>query len=164
MPGMTGLELLRSIREHEKDLPVVLVTGLPALESATEAIDYGAFKYLVKPIDPAALRSTVDQAVQLYRLARIKREALDFLGIGGGASDRAGLEAGFERALTSLWVDLQPILWARDGSIYGYEALLRTCEPTLPSPAEVLDAAERLKQRARRRRRQRPRAVGPTPQ
>jgi EAL domain-containing protein (putative c-di-GMP-specific phosphodiesterase class I)/CheY-like chemotaxis protein len=161
MPGMTGLELLRSIRAHERDLPVVLVTGLPALESATEAIDYGAFKYLVKPIDPAALRSTVDQAIQLYRLARLKREALDFLGIAGGASDRAGLEAGFERALSSLWVDLQPILRSRDGSVFGYEALLRTREPTLPSPAEVLDAAERLRQLERLGRVVRSRAMEP---
>lgn len=146
MPGMTGLELLRAIRIHEPDLPVVLVTGLPALESATEAIEHGVLKYIVKPVDPAALRSTVDQAVQLYRLARMKREALDLLGLTGGASDRAGLEAGFERALSSLWVALQPILRSRDGSVFGYEALLRSREPSLPGPAEVLDAAERLSQ------------------
>jgi EAL domain-containing protein (putative c-di-GMP-specific phosphodiesterase class I) len=146
MPGMTGLELLRAIRIHEPDLPVVLVTGLPALESATEAIEHGVLKYIVKPVDPAALRSTVDQAVQLYRLARMKREALDLLGMTGGASDRAGLEAGFERALSSLWVALQPILRSGDGSVFGYEALLRSREPSLPGPAEVLDAAERLSQ------------------
>jgi EAL domain-containing protein (putative c-di-GMP-specific phosphodiesterase class I) len=146
MPGMTGLELLRAIRAHEPDLPVVLVTGLPALESATEAIEHGVLKYIVKPVDPAALRSTVDQAVQLYRLARMKREALELLGMTGGASDRAGLEAGFERALSSLWVALQPILRSGDGSVFGYEALLRSCEPSLPGPAEVLDAAERLSQ------------------
>lgn len=144
MPGMTGLELLRTIREHEADLPVVLVTGLPALESATEAIEYGAFKYLVKPVDPKALKETIGQAAKLYRLARMKRQALELMGVTGGASDRAGLEAQFERALTSLWVAVQPILRAGDGSVYGYEALLRTTEPTMLGPAEVLDAAERL--------------------
>jgi len=144
MPEMTGLELLRTIREHEPDLPVVLVTGLPALESATEAIEYGALKYLVKPVDPQALKKTVDQAAQLYRLARMKRAALELMGVTGSASDRAGLEAEFERALSTLWVALQPILNASDGSIFGYEALMRTREPTLPGPAEVLDAAERL--------------------
>ncbi len=146
MPEMSGLELLRAIREHEPDLPVVLVTGLPALESATEAIDHGALKYLVKPIDPKALTSTVEQAIQLYRLARMKREALELLGMSGRAADRAGLEADFERALSSLWVALQPILRSGDGSVFGYEALLRTREPALPGPAEVLDAAERLSQ------------------
>jgi EAL domain-containing protein (putative c-di-GMP-specific phosphodiesterase class I) len=161
MPGMSGVELLRSIRAHEPDLPVVLVTGLPALESATEAIEYGAFKYLVKPVDPAALRATVDQAVQLYRLARMKRKALELIGVAGMASDRAGLEAGFERALNTLWVALQPILRAKDGSVFGYEALMRTREPSLPTPAEVLDAAERLSQLERLGRVVRARAVKP---
>jgi EAL domain-containing protein (putative c-di-GMP-specific phosphodiesterase class I) len=144
MPGMTGLELLRTIRLSEPDLPVVLVTGLPALESATEAIEYGALKYLVKPVDPKALKATVGQAAQLYRLARMKRQALEIMGVTSGASDRAGLEAQFERALSSLWVAVQPILRAEDGSVFGYEALLRSGEPALPGPAEVLDAAERL--------------------
>ncbi len=161
MPGMNGLELLRQIRDHEADLPVVLVTGLPALESATEAIDYGAFKYLVKPVDPAAVRATVEQAIQLYRLARMKRKALELLGVTGMASDRAGLEAGFERALSSLWVAMQPILRSKDGSVFGYEALLRSREPSLPGPSEVLDAAERLSQLERLGRVVRARAVKP---
>lgn len=144
MPHMSGLELLRVIREHEPDLPVVLVTGLPALESATEAIEYGALKYLVKPVDPEALKSAVGHAAQLYRLARMKRQALELMGVRGGAADRAGLEAQFERALSSIWVALQPIVRAEDGSVFGYEALLRSSEPSMPGPAEVLDAAERL--------------------
>src|SRR5690606_35440192 len=99
MPGMTGVELLRAIRVHEPDLPVVLMTGLPAVESAAEAVEYGAFKYIVKPVEPAVVQKTVDRAVHVYRLARAKREALALIGVPEGASDRAGLEACFERAL-----------------------------------------------------------------
>ncbi len=52
MPRMTGVELLqRSASTVELDLPVVLVTGPPAIESAAEAVEYGAFKYIVKPVD-----------------------------------------------------------------------------------------------------------------
>src|SRR6266516_4532551 len=71
MPDMTGLELLRMIREYEPDLPIVLVTALPMLESALDAIQYGAFRYIPKPVDPDLLRHTVDQAVHLHRLARM---------------------------------------------------------------------------------------------
>jgi EAL domain-containing protein (putative c-di-GMP-specific phosphodiesterase class I) len=150
MPRMSGVELLRKIREHEPDLPVVLVTGLPAIESATEAVEYGAFKYIVKPVEPEILRQTVDQAVHFYRLARAKREALALLGTaGGGASDRAGLEACFERAVSSIWMAFQPILRVSDTSIFGYEALLRCTEPALPDPNAVLYAAERLGQLGR---------------
>jgi EAL domain-containing protein (putative c-di-GMP-specific phosphodiesterase class I) len=144
MPDMTGLELLRMIREYEPDLPIILVTALPMLESALDAIHYGAFRYISKPVDAKELRRTVEQAVQLHQLARMKREALRLLGQPGGASDRAGLEAGFERALDEMWMAFHPVLHSADGSVFGYEALLRSRDPLLPGPGDVLDAAERL--------------------
>jgi len=144
MPEMSGVELLRIIRSYDADLPVVLVTGLPAIESATDAVEYGAFKYIVKPFEPEVLRSAVERARKLYRLARMKREALKLLGANAVSADRAGLEASFDSALESLWMAFQPIVRASDGSVFGYEALLRTDEPTLIRPDLVVDAAERL--------------------
>jgi EAL domain-containing protein (putative c-di-GMP-specific phosphodiesterase class I) len=144
MPEMTGVELLRTIRAHDADLPVVLVTGLPAIDSATDAVEYGAFKYIVKPFEPEVLRLAVERARKLYRLARMKREALKLLGANAISADRAGLEASFDSALESLWMAFQPILRAGDHSVFGYEALLRTEEPTLIRPDLVVDAAERL--------------------
>jgi len=143
MPGMNGLELLRAVRDHDPDLPVLLVTGQPSWEGAAQAIEYGVFRYLPKPFNLEHLRSTVVQATQLYRLARLKREALSIGGIAG-ASDRAGLEASFERALSSFGMAFQPIVSLSNRSIFGYEALLRSVEPSLPNPGDVLDAAERL--------------------
>jgi EAL domain-containing protein (putative c-di-GMP-specific phosphodiesterase class I) len=118
------------------------VTGAPAVETAAEAIDYGAFKYLVKPIDLETLRSTVERAAQFYRLARMKRQAIELLGTG---SDHE-LERDFERALSSLWMAFQPIVRSSDRTVFGYEALLRSDEPSLPGPANVINAAERLHQ------------------
>jgi len=143
MPGMTGLQLLRAIREHDADLPVLLVTGQPSWEGAAEAIEYGVFRYLPKPFDLEKLRDTVLQATQLYRLARLKREALSIGGIAG-PSDRAGLEASFSRALASFGMAFQPIVSLSTKSIFGFEALLRSTEPTLPNPTDVLHAAELL--------------------
>lgn len=145
MPGQNGIELLRNIRRKDLDLPVLLITGAPSLETAVRAVDLGAMKYLSKPIDPDELVATVRRSTQLCRLARAKRAALSLLGNPAGeASGRAGLEASFERALASLWMAFQPIVRARDGSIFGYEALLRCDEPSLPHPGAMLDAAERL--------------------
>jgi EAL domain-containing protein (putative c-di-GMP-specific phosphodiesterase class I) len=143
MPGMSGLDLLREIRSFDQDLPVILATGLPTVETATGAIEYGVFRYLTKPIHTALLRGTVAQASQLYRLARLKREALDLAGIAG-PSDRVGLEVSFERALASLHVVFQPIVSHSGRSVYGYEALMRTNDPVLPTPADLLSAAEKL--------------------
>lgn len=145
MPGLSGIELLRKVRGHDRDLPVILITGAPAIETAADAVEHGAFRYLLKPLDLGEFSRTVQRATQLYRLARAKREAQALLGTGTGeAEDSATLELAFQRALDSLWVAFQPIVRASDGSVFGYEALLRSSEPSLPHPGAVLDAAERL--------------------
>src|SRR5262245_59217446 len=46
MPELDGIGLLRLIRGHDPDLPVILVTGAPTAASATHALEYGAFQYL----------------------------------------------------------------------------------------------------------------------
>src|SRR5262245_13424564 len=56
MPGMDGMSLLRAIRARDLDVPVVFLTGSPTIETAMEAMEYGAFRYLVKPVDPDELR------------------------------------------------------------------------------------------------------------
>lgn len=144
MPGVGGLELLRGVRKVDLDVPVVLFTGQPDLETAIRAIEYGALEYLTKPVPLAHLEASVDRAIRLGRLARVKRSALDAAGHDPvGAGDRAGTEASFEGAIASMWPAFQPIV-NRKGELYGHEALMRTQEPTLPHPGAVIEAAERL--------------------
>jgi EAL domain-containing protein (putative c-di-GMP-specific phosphodiesterase class I) len=145
MPRLGGLALLERIRAHDMDIPVILITGAPSLETALLAIEHGALRYLPKPVEAARLRAITADAVRLNHLARAKRQALD---LAGGADrlvgDRAGLVASFGSVLTSLWIAYQPIVsWSRQ-QIFGYEALMRSREPLLPHPMAVLDAAERL--------------------
>jgi EAL domain-containing protein (putative c-di-GMP-specific phosphodiesterase class I) len=59
------------------------------------------------------------------------------------------LEAKFERCVATVTMHYQPIVWAvpwqeKKPSIFGYEALLRTIDKSLPHPGAILDAAERL--------------------
>jgi EAL domain-containing protein (putative c-di-GMP-specific phosphodiesterase class I) len=60
------------------------------------------------------------------------------------ARDMASLEEKFERALGSITMVFQPIVYAGDHSLFGYEALLRSRDPDLPHAGALLDAAERL--------------------
>ena len=145
MDGMDGIALMRAIREIDLDLPIILLTGVPSLETARRAIEYGAFRYLTKPAVPDEVTSAVSRAAFACRMARLKREALALSGTNArAASDLAGLDVAFERALAGLWIAHQPIVRRGDGSVFGYEALMRTREPSLPHPGAVLDAAERL--------------------
>src|SRR4051812_27542415 len=80
MPRVSGIELLRAVRERDADVPIVLMTGGPDLETALQAIEHGAFRYLVKPVQLNELKSVVRRAAAFHRLAKLKREALPYLG------------------------------------------------------------------------------------
>ncbi len=145
MPGVSGLKLLRAVRNHDLDLPIVLMTGQPDLKGAAEAVEYGAFQYLIKPIEIERLRTVVERAIDLGRVARLKRQCAQEFGSGSFyVGDRAGIDAKLDSALQSLWMAYQPVVRASDGTVFGYEALLRSEEPALPSPGAVLRAATRV--------------------
>lgn len=145
MPRLGGVALLERIRVHDLDIPVVLVTGSPSIETAMAAVEHGALRYLTKPVEGDHLRSVIAAALRLHRLAKAKRSALDLAGgVDRLVGDRAGLVASFGSALDTLWIAYQPIVSWSGRRVFGYEALLRSSEPSLPHPGAVLDAAERL--------------------
>jgi EAL domain-containing protein (putative c-di-GMP-specific phosphodiesterase class I) len=145
MPGMDGLTLLKRVRDRDLDVPVILITGVPSFDAAVKAVESGALRYLVKPVELKTLVALAHDAVRLHQLAKAKREALE---LAGGADhfigDQAGRAAAFERALEGLHVAYQPIVSWSGRSVYAFEALLRSGEPSLPHPGAVLEAAERL--------------------
>jgi EAL domain-containing protein (putative c-di-GMP-specific phosphodiesterase class I) len=165
MPRMNGIQLLQTVRRRDLDVPVVLMTGNPGLETAVQAVAHGALQYLIKPVNTEELVRVVQRAVRLNRMAKLKRDALALASEGGlGIADRFALEASFERALDTLWMAYQPIVRVADRSLFGYEALLRSEEKALPHPGAILDAAERLDRLDDLGRRIRAAASAPVPQ
>jgi two-component system response regulator GlrR len=73
MPGHGGIQFLRSVRELDLDVPVILMTGRPSLESSNLAREYGAFQYLIKPVMPAALKEILQRAADVHEIARLRR-------------------------------------------------------------------------------------------
>jgi CheY-like chemotaxis protein len=59
MPGMTGLELLRVVKDEFPDLRVLMVTAYDDARMQQEALEYGAEGYLTKPLDFAELKREV---------------------------------------------------------------------------------------------------------
>src|SRR5581483_11583033 len=147
LPTISGVQLLEMIRAYDLDIPVILITGLPSVETAIAAVELGALQYLTKPIQKEVLLQAVGRAANLHAMARAKRDALRLLGEGAVPGDRAGLAASLERALDSMWPAFQPIV-DREGTLVAYEALLRSREPSLPHPGAVLSAAETLERTA----------------
>jgi EAL domain-containing protein (putative c-di-GMP-specific phosphodiesterase class I) len=146
MPDGDGLELLRSVRRIDLDIPVILMSGRPDVESAATALELGAFRYLTKPLASDAVEKIVRNAARAHALARVRRQAMALVGGSEpGAADRAGLEVRFDQALEKLWMAFQPIVEARSGALFGVEALMRSREPSIPTPPALLDAATQLK-------------------
>jgi EAL domain-containing protein (putative c-di-GMP-specific phosphodiesterase class I)/CheY-like chemotaxis protein len=145
MPGMGGIELVYRVRQRDQDVPVILMTGSPTVDTATKAIQLGVLDYLVKPFAMPDVVAAVDRAVTMSRLARIKREAYEYLNrTGDWIGDLAGLEVSFASAMETMWMAYQPIVcWSRR-EVFAYEALVRPVHPALPHPGALIGAAERL--------------------
>jgi EAL domain-containing protein (putative c-di-GMP-specific phosphodiesterase class I)/ActR/RegA family two-component response regulator len=145
MPGYGGMQFLRCLREQGQDVPFILMTGKPTMESTISAIEHGAFRYLLKPVAIDTLDELMVRAVRLRRLGALKRGALECSkGDNPFVAEKQALSARFDRALERLWVAYQPIVSWRDRKVVGYEALLRSDEEALANPMAFLDAAERL--------------------
>jgi EAL domain-containing protein (putative c-di-GMP-specific phosphodiesterase class I) len=144
MPDGGGLDLLRAVRRVDLDVPVIVTTTEPSLAAAADAVADGAFRSLTKPIDHVVFAKTVEHAARAHALARLRRNASSVSGTSAGPADRAGLEVRFEQAIEGLWMAFQPIAHSRTGALFGVEALMRTSEPSLPTPRALLDAAGRL--------------------
>ncbi|TVM18868.1 sigma-54-dependent Fis family transcriptional regulator [Oceanidesulfovibrio indonesiensis] len=73
LDAMSGMEILKVIRDRGLVCPVVLVTGEPSLETATQALRLGAYDYLQKPVNKDALLRVTRQALRLKQLEDEKR-------------------------------------------------------------------------------------------
>jgi EAL domain-containing protein (putative c-di-GMP-specific phosphodiesterase class I) len=144
VPDMSGLQILRSIRQHDRDVPVVLMTGGPAIESAREAVECGALSYLIKPISTEQLKDVVARAVQVHEVSRRERQILH--STEQQQKEIEHLQSRFDRALDGMWMAFQPIVSWSTRTVIAYEALMRSVEPTMRSPLEILRAAETLDQ------------------
>ncbi len=155
MPGMSGVDLLKSVRNHHNDVPFVIVTGRPAVESAITAVECGAFRYLVKPLLLQELREAVAHAVEAHEVKQLSKGAHPPPAeIAEGRSTEN--DSDFRDALETLFMAYQPIVKPSLGSILGYEALIRTRPARYSQPKEFLEAAARrgaLKEVGRRVRR-----------
>ena len=74
MPDVGGLEILAKCKEVLPDAEVILVTGHGTIQSAVEAMQRGAFNYLLKPLDLKQLRAVVDTASRNQHLRRANAE------------------------------------------------------------------------------------------
>ncbi len=126
LPGLSGLDLLRRFKQHDPDLPVVLITAHANVDAAVEAMKAGATDFLTKPIDPATLRALLD-TVDADRRQRAAARALDSTldGVTGGLIGASPAIREARRQLTQLASsDASALITGESGT--GKEVAART--------------------------------------
>lgn len=100
MPGLSGLDLLRSINERGLPTEVILITGHGDVPMAVEAMRAGAFDFLQKPYVPDQLVASISRAAEQ---ARLKRELADLRRkLDGGETELATRLVGSSRVMEEL--------------------------------------------------------------
>ncbi len=119
MPGADGIDLLKKARERDPDIPVILMTAQPQLDKAIEALNAGAFRYILKPFSN-------DDLVNLCRKAAEHRQL---------KAENRTLKQEIRRRDRSQSV--KPI-----GSSKGFQEVLRLAETVAPTDSTVLIQGE----------------------
>ncbi len=70
MEGMSGLDVLKQVKESDPDVDVVMITAYGSIPTAIEAMKKGAYDYLLKPFDPDALGVLIEKIIEHQDQAR----------------------------------------------------------------------------------------------
>jgi DNA-binding NtrC family response regulator len=115
LPGMSGIDLLKRIREFDPVLPVIMLTAYGSIEGAVAAVKLGAFDYVKKPVDLEELKLLADRARENRQLKQelsyYRRRAAGDVGFGTMVGTSPAVRAVLERARQiAALADTPPVL------------------------------------------------------
>ena len=70
MPDLSGIDILKEIRNRGKDFPVVMITAYGSIDLAVQAMREGAYDFIPKPFKPEHIALVVQKAIEQQRLRR----------------------------------------------------------------------------------------------
>ncbi len=74
MQPVSGLSVLKSLRQINQETVVIILTAFSTVDSAIDALRLGAFDYLVKPVEPEAIRERVNEGIKKYEQAMVQKK------------------------------------------------------------------------------------------
>jgi len=112
LPGMSGLDLLKRIRQFDPVIPVIMLTAYGSIEGAVEAVKLGAFDYVKKPVDLEELKLLADRAREnrllQQELSYYRRRATRDVGFPAMLGESPVIRAVLERARQIAALDEAP--------------------------------------------------------
>lgn len=140
MPDMPGSVLLTKVRQSHPEIVRIILTGEASLDAAIEAINgAGIFRFLRKPC-------SVDELTACLMEAACAREGQRRVAkVESDANTLRTLQTSFDLAVAAMFVVVQPVVSLTDKSVFAYEVLVRTLEPSVPHAGAFFEAAEQLR-------------------
>lgn len=128
MPGMSGMELLKRLREIDKWSQIIMATAFGSVETAVQALKDGAFDYVTKPIDPDHLSHLVAKAIERRTLEDQNTQLRQHINELSGANEIVGESPQIKRvidlSLTVAQTDTTVMIRGESGT--GKELIART--------------------------------------
>lgn len=110
MPGISGLDLLRSLKGRRPSANVIMVTGYPTIKTAVQSVKMGAFDYIPKPFTPAELRGLISRTFKKVESEeKGEREIVEIR-----------MPSGFYYMLGHTWLKLEGDSLASIGVVYEF--------------------------------------------
>ncbi|MDA8172045.1 MAG: sigma-54 dependent transcriptional regulator [Nitrospiraceae bacterium] len=144
MPEMDGLEFLKRIKEISPATEVIIITGFGTVRGAVEALRYGAFDYIEKPLNPDDLLRTVGRCIERKKLlaenVRLKREVRALYSLENIIGASSAMQKVFDLIATVAPVDSTVLITGDSGT--GKELVSRAIHfnsPRREGPFVVID-------------------------
>jgi two-component system response regulator AtoC len=140
LPGMSGIDLLRRIREFDPAIPVIIMTAHGTIEGAVEAVKLGAFDYLKKPLDLEELKLVADRAretaLMKQELSYYRRRAANEAPFAGILGNSPALRAVMEQVRQIAALDETPPVLITGETGTGKGLVARTLHNSGPRAAK----------------------------
>jgi len=128
LPGMSGMDILRRVKERRSDIEVVVMTGYASIDSAIEAVKAGAFHYVTKPIRMAEFDNLIQRIIEKITIINeansLRAQTVQHAGKAGIIGTSPEMEAVYRLIEKVAPLDCPVIIQGESGT--GKELVART--------------------------------------